>query len=299
MVENNMEIVKSKKPKRSHGETVFNCFLYAILTLLVIVMLYPFLYMIAVSLSDRLEVSNVILLPRKITFQAYEQIFSWTLTLSGYKNSIMYTVLGTVVSIVLTTFAAYPISKNWLVGRKFITFFLLITMYFSGGLIPQYIVIKQIYGLYDNLWVMILPGALNTYYVMIMLTFYKGIPKDIEEAAYIDGAGELRTMFSIYLPLSVPIFSTLILFYAVGIWNSWFGAFIYLSSPEKYPLQLVLRNLMESFSVDLGQIGSSGQIDPVSFNYALTVAAVLPILVCFPFVQKFFERGVVIGSLKG
>ena len=264
-------------------------------------MLYPFLYMISVSLTSRLYTSQVVLWPIAPTVKAYQLIFSWELTLSGYKNSLIYVFLGVAFSLFFTFCAAYPISKGWLPGRKYMLIFMLITMYFSGGLIPTYLIITRVLKMYDNLWVMVLPGALNTYYAIIMLTFFKGIPEELSEAAKIDGAGELRILRSLYIPLSFPIIATMVLFYGVGIWNSWFGPFLYLKTPSKFPIQLVLRNLMTAFSVDSSQVNSgiSDQIDPVSFNYALTVAVIIPILLIYPFIQRFFDKGVMVGSLKG
>jgi putative aldouronate transport system permease protein len=287
--------------RKKIGERVFDILIYAVIILFCAAMLYPFIYMISVSLTSRLYTGEVILWPIKPTIQAYKLIFSWELTLSGYKNSFVYVVTGVAFSLLFTFCAAYPVSKGWLPGRKGMLFFMLITMYFSGGLIPTYLVITRFLKMYDSIWVMILPGALNTYYAIIMITFFKGIPEELSEAAKIDGAGELRILWSIFIPLSFPITATLILFYGVGMWNSWFGPFLYLRTESKFPIQLVLRNLMTSFSVDSGQIGGNlgDQLDPISFNYALTVAVIIPILLIYPFIQKFFDKGVMVGSLKG
>lgn len=293
---------RAKKPPRSKGDLVFNIVLYFVLTLVSVVMLYPLLYMLSVSLSSRQYVSEIVLWPKGITLDAYKYVFQYELTLSGYGNSLLYTVLGTIISLFLTTCAAYPISKYWLPGRKIIVIFFLITMYFSGGLIPQYIIIRHVLGLYNSIFAIVIPGALNTSYVVIMVTFIRSLPEELDEAAYIDGANEVRVLWSVKLPLLTPILATLTLFYAVAMWNSWFGPFIYLEDESKYPIQLVLRNLMVSFSVDTGQVGGingNDQLDPTSFNYALTVAVILPILVIYPFIQKFFEQGMMVGSLKG
>ncbi len=302
MVRKTSEQSAEKRKNGKRAEIISDIVLYSLVALICIIMLYPFLYMVSVSLSAREQIEDVVLFPKGWNIQAYRYVFSYKYTWTGYLNTILYTALGTVISIALTLMVAYPLSKSWLPGRKVMVFFVLVTMYFSGGLIPEYIINRNILHLYDNLWVMVLPGALNTYFAMIVISFIHQLPGDLDEAARIDGAGELQVFFYITLPLLSPIIVTLALFYAVGIWNSWLQGFIYLSDESKYPLQLILKNLMSSFSVDTGNIGidvPGGQVDPTAFSYAMTVAIILPIIFIYPFIQKYFEKGLLVGSLKG
>lgn len=302
---NGMDLKVSKQKKRKNSscnEILFDIVLYACIGLLCIAMLYPFIYMVSVSLSSREMVEYVVLFPKGFNINAYRYVFSYKYTVTGYANTFLYTTIGTAVSLVLTLLVAYPLSKEWLPGRKIMVFFVLVTMYFSGGLIPEYIINRNLLGLYNNLWVMVLPGALNTYFAMIAISFLHQLPSNVDEAARIDGAGEVQVFLKITLPLLLPIIVTLALFYAVGIWNSWLQGFIYLSDESKYPLQLILKNLMSSFNIDTGNISidvPGGQVDPTAFSYAMTVAIILPIIYIYPFLQKYFEKGLLVGSLKG
>lgn len=298
----NLKIKKDKSKNSRRGEVIFDVVLYFLVSLLCLIMLYPFVYMVSASFSSREMIEYVILLPKGFNINAYRYVFSYKYTFTGYANTFLYTLVGTGFSLVLTLLAAYPLSKGWLPGRKIMVFFVLVTMYFSGGLIPEYIINRNILGLYNNLWVMVLPGALNTYFAMIAISFIHQLPGDLDEAARIDGAGEWQVFLKVTLPLLSPIIVTLALFYAVGMWNSWLQGFIYLSDESKYPLQLILKNLMSSFSIDTGNIGidvPGGQVDPTAFSYAMTVAIILPIIFIYPFLQKYFEKGLLVGSLKG
>lgn len=291
--------------RMSAGDKVFELFNMVFLGLLCLLMLYPLVYMISVSLSGYARADEVFLLPVDIQFNAYKMLVKIPNVLSGYKNTILYVSCGVSVSMILTTMMAYALSKPYLVGRRFFTLYMVITMYFSGGLIPSYIWITKGLQWSNTFWVMIIPGAINTYNLIVMRTYFSSsIPKELDEAAEIDGAGQFRTFWSIYLPLSKPILATITLFYFVAGWNSWMGAWLYLDDPTKYPIQLVLRNAIEQ-SLTSGVSGGvmaeliQNKIDGASLNYALTICVVLPLLVMVPFLQKFFVRGVVIGSVKG
>ncbi len=295
------------KPKLilSKRDKIFDILNYSILTLLCLLMLYPFLYMISVSLTPADRVSDVFLYPLGFQLNAYKFIFQMPNILTGYRNTLIYTFGGLAVSMFLTICLAYVFSKKFLVGRKFLTVFVLITMYFGGGLIPSYIVNTNVLHLIDNIWVIIIPGALNTYLMIVMRTYFTStIPIELEESAQIDGAGQYKILLYVYLPLSLPILATISLFYFVAMWNSWFGAMIYLNTESKYPIQLILRNSMErslamGFSnAQLAQMNEY-KIDGNSLNYALTISVVLPLIVMLPFLQKFFTKGVIVGSLKG
>ena len=294
-----------RRKRRSSVDVIFGAVNYTFLTLICLLMLYPFVYMVSVSLTGYGHVSEVRLLPVEVQFNAYKILFKLPNVLSGYKNTLLYTFLGVSVSMILTTSLAYALSKPFLVGRKFLNIFVIITMYFSGGLIPSYILLTNMLKWTNTLWVMIIPGAINTYNMIVMRTFFSSnIPQELEETAQIDGAGQIRMFFSIFLPLSKPILATITLFYFVAGWNSWLGAWLYLDRPELFPIQLVLRNAMNQ-SLASGVQGSLmtemlvNRIDGTSLNYALTTCVVLPLFLVFPFLQKFFVKGVMIGSLKG
>ncbi|MGN1100424.1 MAG: carbohydrate ABC transporter permease [Christensenellales bacterium] len=285
--------------RKSRGDVVLDIALIVIISLISVLLVYPFLYMVSVSLSDYDKVVDVVLFPKGISFGAYVKIFSMNTVLRGYLNSAIYTLTGLVVSMALTILAAYPLSKNWLPGRKVLSIIVLITMYFGGGLIPSYLLVTKYLGWKNNMLSIIIPGALNTYYMIIMRTFFvTGVPKAIEEAAQIDGATEMQTLIRIFLPLSTPIMATIGLYYFVVMWNSWFSASIYLDESSKYPIQLILRNALSSSNIWVGD-QSSGDINYKSMDYALTISVVLPIIFIYPFCQKYFIKGVMVGSLKG
>ena len=293
--------------RKTRGEITFDVINTVAIFLLCLLMIYPFLYMISVSVSDYAKVSDVFLLPKGFTLTAYKYIFSLKNIQQGYLNSAVYTIIGVVISMVLTTLCAYPLSKKWLPGRSFFSTVVIITMYFGGGLIPVYLLVSSMHML-NSLWAIVLPGALNSYNMIVMRTYFtSSIPGEIEESCQIDGANQLETLWYIYLPLSKPIMATLTLFYLVVAWNAWFPASIYLNNEAMYPIQLILRNAMStSGSAFLGAttaqvsaIGSDMQVNYMSLNYALTIAVVLPVMVIYPFCQKYFVKGVMVGSLKG
>lgn len=291
--------------RMSTGERVFEFFNIIFLGLLCALLLYPLIYMISVSVSGYGKADEVFLLPIEIQFNAYKMLTKIPNVLSGYQNTILYVFFGVSTSMILTTMMAYALSKPYLIGRRFFSLFIVITMYFSGGLIPSYIWITNGLQWGNTFWVMIIPGAINTYNLIVMRTYFtSSVPRELEEAAEIDGAGTMRTFWSVYLPLSKPILATITLFYFVAGWNSWMGAWLYLDDPTKYPIQLVLRNAMQQ-SLTSGLSGGlmaeliQNKIDGTALNYALTVCVILPLLLLVPFLQKFFVRGVTIGSVKG
>ena len=296
---------RSRFRRKSKGDILFDIINYSVLTFICLLMLYPFIYMVSVSLTGYGHVSEVRLLPIDFQFNAYKILFKLPNVLSGYKNTLLYTFFGVSTSMILTTGLAYALSKPFLVGRKFLNIFVIITMYFSGGLIPSYILLTNVLQWTNSFWVMIIPGAINTYNMIVMRTFFSSnIPLELEESAQIDGAGQIRMFFSIFLPLSKSILATITLFYFVAGWNSWLGAWLYLDDPGMFPIQLVLRNAMTQ-SLASGVSGGmmtellQNRIDGTSLNYALTTCVVLPLFLVFPFLQKFFVKGVMIGSLKG
>ncbi len=271
-----------------------------LLLALCIVTLYPFLHVAAVSFSDGVAVSQgrVTFFPIGWDLDAYKAVFRHPDIWLSYRNTILYTVLGTLINVVITALAAYPLSKSWLFGRKFFTLAILFTMLFSGGLIPNYLLVKAL-GMTNTMWALLIPGAISTYNLLIMMSFFRGIPQELEDSATIDGCSEIGVLYKIVLPLSKPIMAAMTLFYAVGHWNSWFSALIYLSDKELYPLQLVLRNIV--ISGQLAFANDTEDIPPIaeSVKYATIMVATVPILLVYPLLQKHFVKGVLIGSLKG
>lgn len=304
--------VKSRAPRllkrKTAGDVAFDIVNALLIVLVCLVMLYPFVYILSISVTPHEQVPYVTLLPRGFSLDVYRYIFSMSSVQSGYLNSLFYTLAGTALSMFLTICTAYPLSKSWMPGRRALVVFILITMYFGGGLIPLFVMINE-YGLYNTRWAVLITSALSTYNVMVMNSFFKGLPRELEEACEVDGASELTTLVRVILPLSKPILATIGLFYAVGQWNAWFNSYIFLNDKELYPIQLVLRNLMATVGtgLDKGDMSAAAQvvggkaenINSTSLNYALTVAVVAPILFVYPFVQKYFVKGVMVGSLKG
>ncbi len=260
--------------------------------------------MVIVSLSDGKAVlsSLVKLWPVNITLDTYKVVVRDSSILSGYKNSILYTVCGTLVNLVMSTLCAYPLSRPVLPGKRLVMRIIVFTMFFSGGMIPSYLVINQL-GMIDTVWVMIIPGAISTYNMIVMRTFFMGIPESLHESAALDGANDLQVLVRIVLPLSKSILATMLLFYAVGHWNAYVNALLYLNKKAMFPLQSILRNMVVDgqFTEAQTQVGSvsSFTVIETTMKYATIVVSTLPILLIYPFVQKYFVKGVMIGSIKG
>lgn len=293
--------------RKTRGEVVFDIVNMVLIVFLCLLMVYPFLYMLSVSVSEYTRVSDVILFPKGFTMSAYITVFNLKNVQIGYLNSLIYTVGGVSISMLTTTLCAYPLSKKWLPGRSFFSTIVIITMYFGGGLIPVYLLINSLHMI-NTMWSILIPGAMNTYFMIVMRTYFtNSIPGEIEESCQMDGANQLQTLLYIFLPLSKPILATLTLFYIVITWNSWFSASIYLTNADLYPIQLVLRNAMSTngsaflgnTAAQVANMGKDAKVNYMSLNYALTVAVILPIMVIYPFCQKYFVKGVMVGSLKG
>lgn len=290
--------------KRRKGVTLFTCTNAVIMTLLVLITLYPFYYVIVGSISgDNVAAQDIYFLyPKGLDFSAYSMVFSTSSILRAYGNTLFITVVGTLLSLLLTTLTAYPLSKNRLYGRRLMTTLFYFTMLFSGGLVPTYLVIRDL-RMIDTLWALILPKVISVYNMLLLINFFKSIPDGLEESATIDGANDLTTLLRIVLPLSMPIFATLTLFYAVGYWNSWFDAVMYINRSRNFPLQLVLREIVQS--VDLSYVAGGGADYSMSdttiqsVRLATIVVAILPIMAVYPFLQKYFVKGVMIGAIKG
>jgi putative aldouronate transport system permease protein len=286
---------------------VFNIFIMA---LILVVVLYPILNIIATSLSSTRYIASgsVSVWPKGFTLQAYTDVFKDPYIFKGYVNSIIYAVGSTGIMLLFTSLMAYPLTIPEFAGKKFITIYLAITMFFSGGLIPTYLLIRNLH-LLDTVWVMILPGAVGAYNVFLFRTFFMNIPSELKDSARIDGANDVVVLFRIVLPLSKALLATFALFGLVGSWNSWFEALIYLQDQDKYPLQMVLRNYLFSLDTNAiqGRIGAGNAavnapgeaLDPKAVRMSVIVITMFPIMLIYPFFQKHFTRGILIGSIKG
>jgi multiple sugar transport system permease protein/putative aldouronate transport system permease protein len=288
------------------SDRAFTVFNYIILTLFLIAVAYPLVYVFSASMSDpRAVISGKMWLwPVDITFDGYRAVFRNSRIVTGFQNSLFYTVVGTFVSVTLTILAAYPLSRKDLAGRNFIMFLFVFTLLFGGGLIPTYLVVREV-GLLNTRWALIIPTALSVYNMIITRTFFQStIPDELLEAAQLDGCSDFRFVRDVVIPLSGPIIAVNALFYAVSQWNQYFNALIYLTNPDLFPLQLVLREILVQNQVDFSQISDVNQLMARQqlqdlLKYSLIVVASAPVLIIYPFVQKHFVRGVLIGSLKG
>lgn len=292
--------------KEPLGDRIFLLGIYLFLIVVLITVLYPLFYIVSTSLSSSRAViaGQVWLFPVHPTLKAYQAIFHSSQLLLGYYNSIIYTVVGTFINVAMTVMIAFPLSKKTFYGRNILVMFMMLTLFFDGGLIPTYLLVKSLHML-DTRWAMWLPGAFSVFQVIVARTFFQtSIPEELSEAAQMDGCRDLRFLFSVLLPLSKPILAVMTLMYAVGHWNAYFDALIYLKSEKLFPLQYVLRNLLLLNSTDPEMLANTSQKlrdqgFETALKYALIVVASLPVLIMYPFVQKHFVKGVMIGSLKG
>ncbi|MFD0868645.1 Inner membrane ABC transporter permease protein ycjP [Chlamydia abortus] len=290
----------------SRGDKIFDFVNTLLLIVLTIVVLYPLVFVLSASISSPNAVvkGELWLLPKDITFVGYQRIFENNDIITGYRNTIFYTLLGTAINLVMTTCAAYPLSRRDFKGRNVITAFIVFTMFFSGGLIPVYLLVKNL-GMLNTFWALVIPNAVSVWNIVIMRTFFQSsIPYEIQEAASIDGCNNFQILFRVVLPLSMPIIAVMILFYAVGHWNAFFNALIYLTDRAKYPLQLVLREILIQGQmqdmIDMADDSLAKKVMEVeAIKYAVVVVANLPVLALYPFLQKYFVKGVMIGALKG
>ena len=295
------------KIKRAKGDLVFDTINTLLLVLVMLVVLYPLYFIVIASFSDPLEVlsGHVIFFPKKVSLEAYKMVFRDAQILTGYRNTIFYTLLGTAVNIILTVLAAYPLSRRDLAGRKFFTVMLAVTMFFSGGLIPTYLMVSNTLHLLDTIWAMILPGAISVWNVIIVRTYFQtSIPQELSEAAMVDGCSDFMLLTKVILPLSMPVLAVMVLFYGVAHWNSFFNALIYLNDKAFYPLQLILRSILvqNTMSEDmLAEVDSlaNRQVMAETIKYALIVVASVPIIAVYPFLQKYFVKGIMVGAIKG
>ncbi len=279
-----------------------------VLLAVVVVMIWPFLHMLAISVSGKADVysGSVGVLPMVdgklwVSFAAYKSVLSDPLIFTAYKNTIIYTVVGTVLALVVLSTGAYALSKpDRLPGGKLINILIMVTMFFGGGMIPAFLCIKWL-GLYDTIWAVTLPGAFSAYNCIIMRSFFVGFPKEIEESGRLDGLNDIGILWYLVLPTSTAVLATIGLFVAVAQWNSFFGPLLYLDGSHKYPLQIVLRQIILQNTTDNFEGAAVGNalFAENSLKYATIIVSIIPIIAVYPFLQKYFVKGVMIGSVKG
>ena len=288
------------------GSRIFDVFNYLFVSLVAITTILPFVYIIGASFATEYEIATrpMFFIPQDVSTAAYQFIFSSNKILRGFRNSILITVCGTAINLFFTVTMAYALSKTRLLGRNFFLNMVIISMFFSGGMIPGYIVIANILNLKNTYWSVLLPGAISAYNMMIVKNFFQNIPQELEESASMDGCTDIGVLARIVLPLSLPVLATFGLFYAVGHWNAYFGAMIYMkTAKEKWPLQVLLRELI---ILSNGTAGDMNNLDPEfvqppeqSVKMAVIVVSTVPIMCVYPFLQKYFVKGVMVGALKG
>lgn len=302
--------LRSNKIKRSLGDKIFDTSNIIFFILLALIMLIPFWNVIIISITGLGEFMNkpFILFPEKPTIQAYQYVFATPLLPRSFMVTLYITLMSTTLSVLVTACLAYGLARNNIRGYKFFIIYLLITMFFSGGMIPRYFVIKDTLGLNNSLWALILPTAVNIFNFIVIRSFFRQLPAALEESARIDGANDITILFRIILPLSIPTIATIALFVAVAQWNSWFNANIFLRDANLYPLQLVIRNFiykankpaeMQNFEGIRDATGQIISLNEEAIKMACVTITILPLLLIYPFTQKYFEKGVTIGAVKG
>ncbi|MFE6073589.1 carbohydrate ABC transporter permease [Paenibacillus sp. NPDC057886] len=282
---------------------IFNTVNVILIVIAMVLCLAPFIHIIAISLSSNRAIGSgeVSFFPKELSFEAYSKVFADMSMIRSLLFTIGLTVLSTILSMVMTIAAAYPLAKSSLKGRKWFMLVIVVTMFFSGGIIPEYILIKNLH-LLDSTWGLVLPGLISPFYMIILITFFRGIPESLEEAAGIDGSTHFGTLLRIILPLSLPVMATLSLFYAVGRWNGFQDALMYITKPELYPLQLKLYQMIQQNQItELMQSEGIAAVKvlPESLKAASVIFSTLPILLVYPWLQRYFISGVMVGAVKG
>lgn len=294
--------------KEARSDRIFDIANKALVWFFILIITYPLIYILSASISDPSYVNSgrMWLIPKGITFEGFVRVFNSTEIWNGYRNTIFYTLLGTLINLAVTLPCAYALARQELVGRVAIMGLLIFTMFFDGGLIPTYLLVRDL-GMINTVWAMVIPGAASVWNIIVTMTFFRvTIPRALEEAAEIDGASVFRTFFQIVLPLSAPIVAVMALFYGVGHWNQYFAGLIFLSDRELFPLQLILRDILiqQEMTAELmiqganpEAIGEQARIANV-IKYAVMIVSAAPLLIVYPFLQRFFIKGVMIGSIK-
>ncbi len=275
---------------------------YVILTAVTIVTMYPILHVLAASLSKYTYIARgeITFYPKGINLDAYVRVFNYPMIWRSYFNTVLYTVVGTAINIVLTAMAAYPLSRRPFVGQKLMNFLIVLTMLFNAGIIPSFLIVRNLH-MYDTIWAIVIPGALSSFNVILLRNFFDQIPVELEESASLDGCSQMKILFMIFLPLAKPGIMTVALFYAVGHWNSYFSAMLYLQRRSLAPLQIVLRDIVINSNMSEMAIDAASAVDQIgeAVKYATIMFATLPIMLVYPFIQKYFVKGIMIGSVKG
>lgn len=299
--------IKRRKQRDIAKDRVLYTVNYVFLLLIFIIVGYPLLIVVSNSLSSPEAVTGgrVWLLPVDFSLEGYQAVFQDKSIVSGFRNSFFYMIVGTAINMVVTTLCAYPLSIKTLPGRRWFMLLFSFTMFFSGGMIPTYLLIYKL-GMINTVWSMILPGAISVWNMILMRTYFmNSVPGDIREAAIIDGCSDFRYLVKILIPLSVPIVAVLVLYYAVGHWNSYFNALLYLRDTDLYPLQMVLRNILIMNNASMDMLASDPEAMSLRIKmidlikYSVIVVASLPLVILYPFIQKYFVQGIMVGSLKG
>ncbi|MEK5641661.1 sugar ABC transporter permease [Paenibacillus rhizosphaerae] len=290
----------------TRSERITGIGIYILLGVVTLIVLYPLFFVLIASVSHPGSVirGEVWLWPKGFSLVGYERLFGNKELLRGFMNTVMYTVAGTALNVVMTVAGAYPLSRTDFKGRHFFTFLIVFTMFFGGGMIPTYLLIKSL-GLLNTFWAMIIPSAVSVWNILIMRTFFQSsIPKEVQEAAFIDGCSNIKILLKVVLPLSGPVLAVMVLFYAVGHWNAYFSALLYLSDRDLYPMQLFLREILvqnqmqEMVDISDDTLARS-LMDAEAIKYAAVIVTNLPMLILYPFLQKYFVKGVMVGAIKG
>ncbi|OXM16934.1 carbohydrate ABC transporter permease [Paenibacillus herberti] len=290
--------------KKTKADRAVDAVLYAVMAVVMVVTLYPFWTQVVISLDGgAASGAGLILWPEQITMESYKLAFQFRELWTGYGNTLLRTLIGVALSVFFTALTAYPLAKKDLPYNKVFTGFILFTMLFAGGMIPSYLVIKEL-NMLNTVWALVIPGMIGAFNVLIMRNFFRGIPDEIEESARVDGAGYTRIFFQIVLPLSKPVLATIALWVGVGHWNAWFDAMIYISDPDKQVLQMVLRKIviqndMSDISNVMNSIGKSTAFSGRQLQATVIMFSIIPMLIVYPFIQKYFVKGVMIGAVKG
>lgn len=279
---------------------LFDVVIYAIMIIILILILYPILNVIAISFSSSSYIvrNEVTIFPKGFTLEAYKEILSSAKIPRAYLNTILYTGLGTFVNVFMTVLTAYPLSRPHLTGRKLYMGLILFTVFFSGGIIPTYLVVDAL-KLRNTIWAMVIPNAIWTMELLIMISFFRSVPAALHESAIIDGASEYQILFRIFLPLSKASLASIGLFYFMGHWNSYFLPLIYLDKQKMYPLQLILKDMLLDESSTISNVASASLLTPAALKNAVIFITMVPVMIIYPMVQKYFVKGVMLGSVKG
>ena len=294
--------------KKTTLEKVFDVFNHLLMFVLLLITLYPFWYVIMCSISEPSALvgeKGLMLLPEGFSLTSYKSVFENPNIYTGYRTTILVVVLGTAFNVIMTSLGAFVLTRKHFAIRKPMMLLILFTMYFSGGMIPRYLLIYNTLDMGDSIWALILPTAISTYNLIVMRTNFENIPQSLEEAAKIDGASDFVVFCKVIMPLSAPIIAVMVLFYGVDKWNAWFDAMLFMRSREKYPLQLILREILLYNSADTSSTmgGDAGAAEKFmigeGIRYSTIMVATVPILCVYPFIQKYFVKGVMIGAVKG